>query len=164
MGRLLITFWLCQQKMLSQPLLYLSYFFKLHRDEYYDKLTNVRILGDWEGWIKFFLEGVAFVANEAVLSANEIIDLHTKNSEFLSRFFPSNNNYQRLLNLLFESLLVSKKEIANILQVSYPTASTLVETMLRIGILHDVTPNQSRNKTFLFRDYLNILERGTEQQ
>ena len=69
MGRLLITFWLCYKEILSQPLLYLSYYFKKNRLEYYDRLMAVREKGDWEGWIKFFLKGVAVTADEATSTA-----------------------------------------------------------------------------------------------
>ena len=72
-GRLLITFWLCSKKILSQPLLYLSYYFKRNRIEYYDRLMEVRKSGDWEGWIKFFLRGVSSVSDEATESAKLII-------------------------------------------------------------------------------------------
>ena len=72
MGRLLITFWLCNEHILEQPLLYLSYYFKQNRTEYYDRLMDVRLKGDWEGWIRFFLKGVAEVSDEATNSAKEI--------------------------------------------------------------------------------------------
>ena len=162
MGRLLITFWLCQQEILTKPLLYLSYYFKMKRDEYYDKLTRIRTEGDWEGWIKFFLDGVACVAEEAMSSANEIIDLLENIAETLTEKYPSNNNYQRLLNTLFEMPLITKKDVKEALDVSYPTASMLVETFEDLGYLSDTTPNQNRNKVYLFRDYINIIERGTE--
>ena len=75
MGRLLITFWLCQQGIMSKPLLYLSYYFKRNKLEYYDRLMNVRLKGEWEEWIKFFLKGVAEVSDEAVSSARAISEL-----------------------------------------------------------------------------------------
>jgi len=83
-GRLLITFWLCQQKILSKPLLYLSYYFKQHRQEYYDRLMAVRYGGDWENWIKFFLKGIAEVSDEAIVSAKQILSLKTKYSNILN--------------------------------------------------------------------------------
>ena len=83
MGRLLITFWLCERKILSQPLLYLSYYFKQNRTEYYDRLMDVRTKGDWEGWVKFFLRGVANVSDEATEAAKQIITLKTMYSKVL---------------------------------------------------------------------------------
>ncbi|MBE6564737.1 MAG: Fic family protein [Ruminococcaceae bacterium] len=162
MGRLLITFWLCQQKILSQPLLYLSYYFKQNRLEYYDRLMAVRVRGDWESWIKFFLRGVASVSDEATDSAKQIIALQSKYSELLLRNDKANNNDSVLLNLLFEKPIVTKKEVADMLKVSLPTASSVVDAFCGMGILFDKTPEKKRYKTFVFREYLEILQKGTE--
>lgn len=162
MGRLLITFWLCQQEILSRPLLYLSYYFKQNRMEYYDRLMAVRIKGDWENWIKFFLRGIASVSDEATESAKKIIGLQSKYSELLLQNDKSNNNYTVLLNLLFERPIITKKEISEALGISLPTANTIVETFCKLGILYDKTPEKKRYKTFVFGEYLAILQKGTE--
>lgn len=162
MGRLLITFWLCQQEILTQPLLYLSYYFKQNRLEYYDRLMAVRTKGDWENWIKFFLRGVATVSDEATESAKKIIGLQNKYSEVLLQNDKSNNNYTILLNLLFEKPIITKKEISELLGVSLPTANTMVDTFCELGILYDKTPDKKRYKTFVFGEYLAILQKGTE--
>ncbi len=162
MGRLLITFWLCQQEILTQPLLYLSYYFKQNRLEYYDRLMAVRTKGDWENWIKFFLRGVATVSDEATESAKKIIGLQNKYSEVLLQNDKSNNNYTVLLNLLFEKPIITKKEISELLGVSLPTANTMVDTFCELGILYDKTPDKKRYKTFVFGEYLAILQKGTE--
>ena len=162
MGRLLITFWLCQQEILTQPLLYLSYYFKQNRLEYYDRLMAVRTKGDWENWIKFFLRGVATVSDEATESAKKIIGLQNKYSEVLLQNDKSNNNYTVLLNLLFEKPIITKKEISELLGVSLPTANTMVDTFCELGILYDTTPDKKRYKTFVFGEYLAILQKGTE--
>lgn len=162
MGRLLITFWLCQQEILTQPLLYLSYYFKQNRLEYYDRLMAVRIKGDWENWIKFFLRGVATVSDEATESAKKIIGLQNKYSEVLLQNDKSNNNYTVLLNILFERPIITKKEISELLGVSLPTANTMVDTFCELGILYDKTPDKKRYKTFVFGEYLAILQKGTE--
>ena len=159
-GRLLITFWLCSEKILSQPLLYLSYYFKSNRIEYYDRLMAVRKSGDWEGWIKFFLRGVASVSDEATESAKLIIQLKEKYSQVLSE--KTNNNYIRLLDHLFETPFISKNNAAEFLQISYPTASAIIEEFVRQNILTDITPHQQRNKRYCFVEYINILNRGTE--
>lgn len=83
MGRLLITFWLCQQEILSKPLLYLSYYFKENRSEYYDRLMDVRKKGEWENWVKFFLRGVAEVADERLTSAKAILKIKDEVSKKL---------------------------------------------------------------------------------
>lgn len=159
-GRLLITFWLCSEKILSQPLLYLSYYFKSNRVEYYDRLMAVRNAGDWEGWIKFFLKGVSSVSDEATESAKFIIQLKEKYSQVLSE--KTNNNYIKLLDHLFETPFISKNSAAEFLQISYPTASTIIEEFVRQNILTDITPNQQRNKRYCFLEYVDILNRGTE--
>lgn len=162
MGRLLITFWLCQQEILTHPLLYLSYYFKQNRLEYYDRLMAVRTKGDWENWIKFFLRGIASVSDEAIESAKKIIGLQSKYSEMLLQNDKSNNNYTVLLNLLFEKPIITKKEISETLGISLPTANTIVETFCNLGILYDKTPDKKRYKTFVFGEYLAILQKGTE--
>lgn len=158
-GRLLITFWLCAEKILSKPLLYLSYYFKSNRIEYYDRLMEVRRKGDWEGWIKFFLRGVAIVADEATESAKSIIGLKEHYMKILGEY---NNNYVKLLDKLFLNSYVTKNKVMELLEVSYPTAGTIVEDFVTLGILKDMTPNQQRNKKYCFIDYVSILNRGTE--
>lgn len=160
MGRLLITFWLCSEKILSQPLLYLSYYFKMNRLEYYDRLMAVRKNGDWEGWIKFFLKGVAFVSDEATDSAKKIIALNQRYSAVLAQY--SNSNYSRLLTELFTHSFVSKNKVAELLEVSYPTASSIVDEFVSLGILKDTTPDKTRNKRYCFEEYVGILNKGTE--
>ncbi len=162
MGRLLITFWLCQQEILSKPLLYISYYFKQNRVEYYDRLMDVRTKGDWEGWIKFFLKGVASVSDEATESAKQIIDLQNNYSNLLLLNNKSNNSNRMLLDLLFERPIITKKEISEILNISLPTASTIVELFCELGILVDQTPNKKRYKNYMFAEYLQILNKGTE--
>ncbi len=162
MGRLLITFWLCQQKILSQPLLYLSYYFKQNRLEYYDRLMAVRIKGDWENWIKFFLKGVAAVSDEATESAKDIIGLQNKYTARILERDKGNRNYIALLNALFENPMITKKEIAKILKISLPTVGSVVDMFCDLGILDDLTPQKKRYKTYVFKEYLEILQKGTE--
>lgn len=160
MGRLLITFWLCSEKILTQPLLYLSYFFKSNRAEYYDRLMAVRKFGDWENWVKFFLKGVASVSDEATESAKLIIGLKEKYTKMLSN--RTNNNYIKLLDHLFQSPFTTKNKAMELLKISYPTASNIIEEFIKSGILFDLTPEQQRNKKYCFIEYLEILNRGTE--
>lgn len=159
-GRLLITFWLCSEKILTEPLLYLSYYFKSNRSEYYDRLMAVRKTGDWEGWVKFFLKGVASVSDEATESAKLIIGLKERYTKILSN--KSNNNYVKLLDSLFHNPFISKNSVTEMLDISYPTASNIVEEFVRLGILFDITPDQQRNKRYCFSEYVDILSRGTE--
>lgn len=162
MGRLLITFWLCQQKILSKPLLYLSYYFKLNRSEYYQKLMDVRLKGDWESWIKFFLKGVIVVSDEATESAKKIINLQRKYEYTLDKQTKQNVNYKILLNKLFEDPVLSKKDVAAMLGVSINTAGSIVDTFCEIGILQDASPEKQRYKRYIFGEYFEILRRGTD--
>jgi len=162
MGRLLITFWLCQQEILSKPLLYLSYYFKQNRSEYYDLLMKVRKEGAWEEWIKFFLKGIASVSDEAVNSAKSIIALKESLTEILNVKAPANSNYRRLLDNLFEYPIVTRTEIMKNLGVSNPTAGAIINDFIDLGILKDDTPERQRNKYYSFDKYIEILQKGTE--
>lgn len=159
-GRLLITFWLCQQGILEQPLLYLSYYFKQNRMEYYDRLMDVRLKGAWEEWIKFFLKGVSIVADESTRSSVEILELR---EEYQKQFLGQKNGGSiALLQELFYYPIVSKKLMAKVLQVADPTASKLVDDFVRLGILFDLDSDRQRGKRYIFKKYVDILSRGTE--
>lgn len=162
MGRLLITFWLCQQEILTKPLLYLSYYFKKNRTEYYDRLMDVRKKGDWESWIKFFLKGVAEVADEATSSASAILKLKEEYTKKLYEKESGNGNYQKLLDVLFEQPFVKRTDVAELLGVSNPTAGNIIDTFCQMGILVDCDPERSRNKMYAFSKYIEILDKGTE--
>ena len=162
MGRLLITFWLCQQNILSKPLLYLSYYFKQNRSEYYDKLMAVRENGDWEGWIKFFLKGVAVISDEAIDTAKQIISLQQKYSAILYDYDRTNGNSQNLLSILFEYPVITRTDVMSKLNISSPTAGTLLKVFCELGILKNLTPEKQRYKKYVFDQYLNIMSKGTE--
>ena len=160
MGRLLITFWLCQQQILTEPLLYLSYYFKLNRSEYYERLMNIRTKGQWEEWIKFFLKGVSVVSDEATESAKKIIELkETYTAQFYKR---TNINAVKLLEALFDQPIMTKRMASDVLGTSYPTAANLIEEFVSLGVLQDMEPDRQRDKRYIFGEYMHILERGTE--
>lgn len=161
MGRLLITFWLCEQKVLQQPLLYLSYYFKKNRLEYYDRLMAVRLKGDWEGWIKFFLKGVIETSDEATESAKQILNLQKQYSDLIQEK-GYNINHKRVLEYLFEQPFPDKTAASKALNISFPTVSTIIENFCDDGILIDLTPEKSRYKKYRFEEYVNILNKGTE--
>lgn len=161
MGRLLITFWLCHQQILKQPLLYLSYYFKKNRTEYYDRLMDVRFKGAWEQWIKFFLKGISEVSKEATNSAKKIIELKEAASLVLSSK-NSGSNSQKLLDILFERPLITRTEIIDLLNTSSPTAKDLIDCFCENNILVDITPERQRNKKYAFSSYLGILQPGTD--
>ena len=160
MGRLLITFLLWENRILTRPLLYLSYYFKKNREMYYDWLMRVRTNGAWEGWIKFFLNGVSEVSDEATATAKEIMLLKEKYENRLSSV--GNAMSQRLFNWLFEKPIISRGEAGEYLGCTYPTAAKLIDSFCEFGILSDRTAHQHRNKEYAFSEYLAILNRGTE--
>lgn len=162
MWRLLITFWLCQQNILTKPLLYLSFYFKKNRAEYYDRLMAVRKNGDWENWIKFFLRGIAEVSDEATESARAILKIKEDATNALYKKDGTNSNYQRLLNYLFEQPFIKRSDVEQYLDVSNPTAGSILEVFCQMNILVDCTPDKARNKMYAFGKYLDILNSGTE--
>lgn len=161
-GRLLITFWLCCQNILSHPLLYLSYYFKKNRTEYYDRLTGIRNEGRWEEWVKFFLKGIIEVAQESTESAKRINALRDELVEKLENVNINMANSRRLLDKLFLMPSCTRLKVAEMLEITPPTAGTLIDKFCDIGILVDSAPMQSRNKVYRFQSYLRILEVGTE--
>ena len=160
-GRLLIAFWLCQQNILSKPLLYLSYYFKRNRVEYYDRLTDVRLKSDWENWLKFFLRGIATVSDEAIDTAKKILSIKEEHSKLINQVFRNTSNGLKLLEKLFEHPIVTINKVAELLDVSYPTANVLVKEFCETGILKQNELNQ-RNKRFTYAQYIEILQVGTE--
>lgn len=162
MGRLLITLWLCEQGILSRPLLYLSYYFKRNRDRYYDWLMRVREQGDWEGWVRFFLTGVIEIAGESRESAMRINRLREECVQRISiSDVRASVNERALLDLLFVTPQVTRASVARGVGVTQPTAGRLIDRLCQMGILHDASPDKTRNKRYRFREYLDILEVGT---
>jgi Fic family protein len=155
-GRLLITFLLVHREVLHRPLLYLSVFLKRNRSEYYERLMAIRREGDWEGWVKFFLVGVAESARQASESARAINDLRERERNLLQ----SVNGGMRaleLLDILFQRPLVNVNLIKDVLGVAFLTANRLIERFVAMGILDEVTGAQ-RNRLFRYSKYLSIFE------
>lgn len=160
-GRLLITFYLFWEKILSHPLLYLSFYLKKNRTEYYDWLMKIRLDGDWEGWLKFFLKGVKEVSEEAVNSASKIIILK---ETILKRLFDkkvSSIYAVEFLNLLFRKPIITSRELIKELGTSKETANQIIKKFEEIEILKEIS-GKKRYKKYIFSDYVNIIKRGTE--
>jgi Fic family protein len=153
MGRLLITFQLCWEKVLSRPLLYLSYYFKMHRAEYYDRLQAVRVDNDWEGWIRFFLRGVEQVSTGAENTAQKILELR----ERLRRAGNLTKTGRDLVHLLFSRPIISVKAAAVALDCTFATANGIMGQLEDQNVLQEVT-GQRRNRKFRFRPYLDLFE------
>lgn len=153
-GRLLITFWLVHQQILTKPLLYLSLYFKRHRATYYELLMRVRKEGDWEAWTRFFLTGVAEVSKDACDSAERIIALQKRIEAQVSGQIA-----HQALVFLFTSPILTASRLATALGVSAPTSRALVKRLMALGIL-EPCPGQTkqRNIKYRFAEYLDILE------
>ena len=156
-GRLLITFQLMHADVLRRPLLYLSYFFKLHRAEYYDRLMAVRANGDWEGWLRFFLRGVAATAEEAALTAERIFELRERHRARVLEAAGLGQNGLKLLALLFKRPLVNVNLVRSELDVSFPTANRLVSRFEEEGFLREFT-GQRRSRLFRYEPYLALFD------
>lgn len=159
-GRLLITFMLCQQGVLSRPLLYLSYFFKRNRAEYYDRLQEVRLKGRWEEWLDFFLRGVIETSNEAWHTARAILDLMQKHRQILQerRASPA---ALRAHELLWRYPIVTVPFLRRELNLTFAGANGVVERLVDLGMLVEQTGFR-RNRRFAYSDYLRLFVEGTE--
>lgn len=161
MGRLLITFYLCGNGILSRPLLYMSLFINRHKEEYMTLLTRTRTEGDHESWVRFFLEGLIDVSKEAGNAAKEIILLKESVLERLIQHDVAGANAVKLTNILFNRPIMSITSVAETLEVSKPSALKMVSKFEQMGILTEITGKQ-RFKKYLFTDYVAIIERGTK--
>lgn len=160
-GRLLITFYLFWKEILSKPLLYLSFYLKKKRPEYYELLMKVRTDGAWEEWIKYFLIGISDTSVEAANSAREIIQLKDKLIAELYKNSIASIYAVRLIDLLFKTPLISTKEIIDKLKISKEAANELVKKFEKIDILKEITGKQ-RYKKYSFKQYIEIIARGTK--
>jgi len=154
MGRLLITFIFCSEGVLRKPLLYLSHFFKAHRFEYYGRLQKIRDEGDWESWLKFFLQGVNEVAQQATTTANNIVLLRERHREVIATNFPrSAGPAYQLLEYLYKRPIITANGVTKVTGLSYQNANRLVMKFQEIGLLRQMDTYQ-RNRRFIYSDYL----------
>jgi Fic family protein len=158
-GRLLNTFLLVHRGMLRQPLLYLSHYFKVHRTEYYDRLTAIRRDGDWEGWIRFFLGGVLQTAREATETAERLFELREAHRGAIIENNLGQNGL-KLLSHLFQQPLVNINRVASLTDSTFPTASRLVSNFEKMGLLHEIT-GQKRSRMFRYEPYLALFQDAT---
>jgi Fic family protein len=157
-GRLLITFLLCERGVLQKPVLYLSYYFKRHRQAYYDHLQAVRDAGDWEGWLAFFLRGIAEVSAQATETARRILELRESHRALIAEHLGrAAGNGHRVLERLYERPIISVKEVRTITQTSNPAANQLVQKLAQRGILKEIT-GQKRNRRFRYEAYVRLFE------
>jgi len=156
-GRLLISLLLAERKILEQPLLYLSIFFKKHKEAYYDRLQAIRDHGEWEQWLDFFVDGVAAVATEATDTARKILSLREKDRERIAGLGRRSGNAHQLLDRLFRQPMVTVKLVGRMLKISQPAANALIGSMTKAKILKEIT-GYKRNRRFSYDGYLKLFE------
>lgn len=163
-GRLFIVLMLIEMGLLSEPLLYPSYYFKKHQLEYYQALDRVRSEGDFEGWVKFFLMGIKESCIDARNRVQKIEALHESLIQIVSekrRVTKALALRLRALEVLFHYPVLSVKELQEQIGSSYNTADAILKELIRQGLLVEIS-EQKRGKLFKFAQYLAILEEGTQ--
>jgi Fic family protein len=158
-GRLLITFLLCEQKILQYPLLYLSYYFKKYRNEYYHHLQMVRDKGEWELWLKFFLKGVYEVAQEASITAREIVNMKESHRQLVldSLGARRSGNAIALLESLYFKPIFTVEHVEATTKLAYTNSNALIRELCDIGLLQEIT-GRKRNRAFAYTPYLDVFE------
>ena len=155
-GRLLITLLLCEKQVLLKPVLYLSYYFKQNRQEYYDLLQRTRDAGDWESWIKFFVKGVDDISQQATQTAREIVELRERHRTLIvDSFGQVAGNGLKVLEHLFSQPIISVKRIMNLTGVTFAAANQLMRRFEKAGVLVEIT-GQARNRRYQYNDYVNL--------
>jgi Fic family protein len=153
-GRLLITFLLTERKVLHKPVLYLSHYFRQHRQAYYEHLQAVRDRGAWEEWLAFFLRGVSEVAVEAAETARRILQLREEHRAAITqRLGRAAGNGHKVLESLFDRPILSVNESRKMTGTSYAAANSLVSRLVEIGVLSEMT-GHARNRRFRYAPYI----------
>lgn len=165
-GRLLIILMLVDSKLLNTPILYPSYYFKKHHQEYYRRLDSVRLDGDFEGWITFYLKGIEASSIDAYQRALDIEALEKQLKQAIgthAQLAKKIEEAEKALTIFFQFPIISTQELADKLDKSYNTAAQLIENFVELNILHK-SNQQKRNKLFYFSAYLELLEKEYPDQ
>jgi Fic family protein len=160
-GRLLITFLLCAEGALTQPLLYLSLYLKEHRDEYYESLQRIRTEGDWEGWLRFYLRGVESVALQATSTARNIVQLFEADRQNLQGIGKGASSALRVHELLKERPILSIAATVRALRMTKPTAAAAMENLEKLNIVREES-GRRRDRHYVYRRYIDVLNDGTQ--
>lgn len=161
LGRLLITFILCAEGVMREPLLYLSLYFKANRQAYYDHLQNVRETGDWESWVEFFLTGVIDTANQATETARAMRQLFETDRATIEESGRSTSAVLSMHASLQTKPITNTTDLKEALNISLPTVLRSLRTLEELGIVRELT-GKERHKVFAYDQYLNLLSQGTE--
>ena len=161
-GRLLVTFLLCQAEVLRQPLLYLSLYLKQHRSTYYDLLNQTRHTGDWETWLAFFLEGIRVTAEGAVGTAQRLSTIFAEDRAAIEqRAGRRAGSALRVYEALKERPILSLSQISKRTAISFPAASSAMRVLVEQEIAREIT-GKPRGRLFAYDRYLAIMSEGTD--
>lgn len=160
-GRLLITLFLMEKHLLSRPVLYVSYFLKINRIEYYDRMTQVRVSGNYEQWVIFFLEALSNSANDAIQTIDKLTTLHNKSLALFDDLSKRlKTNVLKVFNYIESNPIIDIQKTAASLEMSYNTASKIVSLLVEKGILQQ-TDKSGKARIFSYSEYLDILRKDT---
>lgn len=159
-GRLLITLFLLEKKALSTPALYISYYLKRYRIEYYDRMTEVRRSGNYEQWVTFFLQAVLESADDAIETIDKLSALHDKNAAIIAAMGRAAKNTMLVFEELEANPIIEIRKTAEAIGVTYSTAANAVKRLENAGIVQQKAES-GRNRTYLYTEYLDILRNGT---
>jgi len=161
LGRLLIALLLCEQKVLREPMLYLSLYFKTHRQYYYELLNNVRMTGDWEAWLDFFAEAVIVTATQAVETAQQLLDLSNQDRDKISGLGRAAASTLQVHRALMEHPIATSASLVEKTGITPATVNKALGHLEQLGIVKELTA-QKRNRLFSYAGYIEIMSRGTE--
>lgn len=161
LGRLLITFLLCEQEVLREPMLYLSLYFKTHRQYYYELLDNVRLTGDWEAWLDFFAEAVIVTATQAVETAQQLVDLSTQDLNKINKLGRAAGSSLQVHRALMEHPIATSGWLVEKTGITPATVNKALGHLMDLGIVRELTA-QKRHRLFSYSRYVEIMSRGTE--
>jgi Fic family protein len=161
LGRLLITLLLCEQKVLQEPMLYLSLYFKTHRQHYYELLSNVRLTGDWEAWLDFFAEAVIVTATQAVETAQQLLDLSNQDRDKISGIGRAAASTLQVHRALMEHPIATSGWLVEKTGITPATVNKALGHLEQLGIVKELT-SQKRNRLFSYAGNVEIMSRNTE--
>lgn len=161
LGRLMITLLLCSGKILKEPMLYLSLYFKTHRTRYYELLDEVRHTGDWEAWLEFFADAVKETAEQAVDTVQQLLDLSAKDSEKIHGLGRGAASVHLVHHALLESPIASPVWLAKKTHLSPATVNSCLQHLEKLNIVSEITGKQ-RNRRFIYSEYVALMNQGTE--
>ncbi|MEW6050897.1 MAG: Fic family protein [Candidatus Zixiibacteriota bacterium] len=161
LGRLMITLLLCAEEALSQPLLYLSLYFKTNRTQYYDLLQGVRVNGEWEAWLHFFLTGVHETSAQAVTTAQRLVKMFTRDRDKIAGLGRASGSALRVHDTLQRTPILSIAKAAKISKLSIPTATTAIGHLESLGLVREIR-GRKRGKLYGYSEYVRILNQGTQ--